>query len=257
MASKTFLTISKKECAVVYKDILSNSDKKWESGEKLADNEEYGGATSLAIISVEELVKGLIVFFDGQGFDFRRVKGMKSIFENHQIRYLIAFSMFVMGFVGEELVKLAQSFKGRPQEFLILTNRIKTDKEFLRTTGTRFMLKKLVVLKNEFDWFSRVDIFRQDGFYCDYEEQLKNPISITKEDYQHVISRLEKVRLVGKTLIESFDTTDKIYLDHFAKMKRDFMTNKLYDKIGESLATVRQSRDNPFDLIKKNMAKNK
>lgn len=255
MASKTFLTISKKECSTVYKNILDNSDKKWESGKKLADTGEYGGATSLAIISIEELVKGLIVFIDGQGFDFRRVKGMKSIFENHQIRYLIAFSMFVMGLAGEELVKLVQSFKGRPQELTTLMNKIKTDKEFLRTTGTRYVLKKLVVLKNEFDWFSRVDIFRQDGFYCDYDEQLKNPISITEEDYRHVISRLEKVRLVGKALIDSFDTKDEVYLEHIRKMKRDFKAKRFYDKIGESLATVRQSRESPFDLIKNSMKK--
>src|SRR4051812_38270732 len=96
MSSKTFLTIPKKECLEVYKTILKNSDNKWESGKKLADIGDFGGATSFALISVEELIKALIVFLDGKGFEFRSLKGIDTFFKNHKIRYIIAYAMFAM-----------------------------------------------------------------------------------------------------------------------------------------------------------------
>jgi len=105
MSSKTFVTISKNECLTVYRNVLEHSDQKWESGKQLAKINDFGGATSMAIISVEELVKSLIIFLDGKGFEFRSIKGISTLFDNHQIRYLLAYTMFAMGLFGDELMK--------------------------------------------------------------------------------------------------------------------------------------------------------
>lgn len=254
--SKSFMTIPKKECLIVYKKIWEHSEGKWTSGKKLAEAGDYGGATSFAIISIEELVKCLIVFFDGKGFEFRKVKGIKTIFENHQIRYLIAFAMFIIGLAGEELVKFINAFKNDPQGLAAFVKRLQTDKEFLESTVARFALRKLVILKREFDWFSQVDIFRQEGFYSDYNEQLKSPISITKDDYEEVINRLEKVRLVGKYLIESVETKDMLFQKQIGNIRRDFKANKIYEKAGTALTSVKLSKVNPFEFIKGKMNNN-
>ncbi len=255
MSSKTFLTISKKECLIVYRDILENSDKKWDAGKKLADIEEYGGATSMAIISVEELIKALVVFLDGKGFEFRNVKGMDAIFNHHQIRYFLAYAMFVMSLFGEELLKFIGKVRENPNSIIILSEEIKNDKEFFEKNIKFYLFRKMILIKEEFNWFSKVDIFRKEGFYCDYDDQLKNPIKITKEDYYGVFQRLERVKKIGIALIDSFNIQDEKTTEQFDNIKRDFKQKDYYQKIGDSLATMRKTRQSPFDLIKQSFDK--
>jgi AbiV family abortive infection protein len=256
MSSKTFLTISKKECLIVYKNILENSDRKWESGKNLAKINDFGGATSMAIISVEEMIKAIVVLLDGKGFEFRNVKGMDVVFNHHQIRYLIAYAMFVMSLLGDELLKFLTRIRENPDEMIKIEEAMKqNEEEFFERNLKHYCFRKLIQLKKEFDWFSQVDIFRQDGFYCGYEEQLKNPISIDSCDYEKVINRLEKVRKVGKELIISFENQEVNFTKPFLRLKKDFKQKKYYKHIEKSLATVRQSRESPFDLIKKKFPK--
>lgn len=252
MSSKTFLTISKKECLEVYTSILKNSDQKWEAGKNLAAINDYGGATSMAIISVEEMVKALIVFLDGKGFEFRNVKGMDTVFKHHQIRYLIAYAMFALSLVGDELFKFLAKIRENPSEVIRMDEAmVQNEEEFFEKNIKQYLFRKLIQLKREFDWFSQVDIFRQDGFYCDYDEQLKNPITISSYDYEQVIQRLEKVLKVGKEIILAFENQDEKLTDQFKDIKRNFKQKKYYQHIENLLATVRQSRETPFDLIKK------
>jgi AbiV family abortive infection protein len=254
MENKTFLNISKEECSIVYKKIIDNSNNKWNSCKSIAETKEYGTAISLAIISIEELVKALIVFFDGHGFEFRKIKGIKSIFANHQLRYFIAFIMFVMGLMGEELIKFIQKFHDNPEEMTKTMERMTSDEKFLNQIGFRYLLRKMVLVKNEFDWFSKVDLFRQEGFYSDYENQLKTPISINEEDYNQMVLRLEKVRTVGKELISSFESTNVEAQKNLERLRMHFKDKEIYDKISNVLTTTRQSKTTPFELIKKNIS---
>lgn len=254
MESKTFLNISKEECSIIYKKIIENSDNKWNSGKKIAETKEYGTATSLAIISIEELVKALIVFFDGYGFEFRKVKGIKSIFENHQLRYFIAFIMFVLNLVGEELIKFLQKFHDNPEEMIKTMERMTSNEKQLNQIGFRYLLRKMVLVKNEFDWFAKVDLFRQEGFYSDYENQLKSPISINENDYNQLILRLEKVRVVGRELISSFESKNPEAQKNRERLKMYFKDKQIYDKISNALNSTKQSKATPFEFIKMNIS---
>lgn len=255
MSSKTFLTISKNECLFVYKQILSNSDAKWKSGINLGALGDYGGATSIAIISIEELIKALIVFFDGKGFELRRVKGMDVLFKQHQIRYVIAYTMFVMSLFGDELIKFIMEYREKPQALIAFMEEMKSDKDIFERKMKFYLFRKIIVLRKEFEWFSKADLFRQDGFYCDYDEQLKNPIAISLDDYQIVFQRLEKVRIFGKGIIDAFNSNEEIYNEQIERFRQDFRQKDYYTKIAYSLATLRQTKMSPFDLFKESFIK--
>ncbi|MBK7683086.1 MAG: AbiV family abortive infection protein [Bacteroidetes bacterium] len=252
MSSKTFLTISKEECLVVYKDIINNSDNKWASAKNLTDLKDYGASTAMAIISIEELVKSIIVFLDGKGFEFRTIKGIGIIFRNHQIRHLIAFAMFVVSVFGDDLFKFLAKIRENPNEIEKFSENFKKENHELFERKLKFyLIRKIIRLKGEFDWFSQADIFRQDGFYCDYDESLKTPISISAKNHKEVIHRLEKVREVGKAIIEAYECTDEITVKYLKLAVKECKKQNLYFQIGNSLASVRQTRTNPFHLVRK------
>lgn len=246
---KTFMTLSKEECLIAYKDVLSNSESKWEAGLKNAKNGEHGIALSLAIISIEELVKSLIILMDGKGFNIRSTKGIHTIFRNHQIRFVIAYAMFVVSVFGEELIRLIQMLKGDPKLLPNLIVKFTNNDPVMLRWLKIYSIKKFLMLKREFEWFSQVDLFRQDGFYSDYDGMLRSPLKIDGQNYFEVIHRLDKVRRVGKSLIDSLNSEEELYTEHFQNMKQMFYQENFYDKIGAALSTVRKARQNPFDVI--------
>ena len=107
--AKKFSSLSTAECTAAYKEMMVAADKEWEAGAQLAALSKHGNAVALLIISIEEYVKALLIFFDSKGFRFRNTKGVDVFFRNHQIRYIIAFVMVVMNLFGEEAKKMIAS----------------------------------------------------------------------------------------------------------------------------------------------------
>jgi AbiV family abortive infection protein len=250
MINKSLATISRKECRDVYKEILENSDQKWNEGKLLSGTKSYGTATSLAIISIEELIKALIIFFDGIGFEFRRVKGMNRFFKHHQIRYFIAYSMFVLSLIGDEFFVFLSKMRNNPEEAENLIEELENDNELMIKKFKYYGLRKFVILSKEFKWFSQTDIFRQEGFYSDYKDQIKNPMKITETHYFEVIQRLEKVRNVCKELIKTFDSQSEVVEKLCNTLKIDFKKKNYYGFIERNLKTMQEKRKTPFDLIR-------
>jgi hypothetical protein len=122
----------------------------------------------------------------------------------------------------------------------------------IRMKTKYYVLRKMILLNKEFEWFSKVDVFRQRGFYSDYQESLKSPTTITYADYLHAIERLERVRKIGKSIFEGFEIQDDNAIQSINDMRINFRQRNLYGHLGNELAKLRQSRDNPFDTIKKN-----
>ena len=228
--SKNFLTISKQECLIVYKDVLENSDTRWNIVNKLAKLGDYGGATSCTIISIEELVKALIIYFDGRGFYFRKVKGMKIFFRNHQIRYVIAYVIFVMNVFAQKLKKFILKIRDDPEYILRLSKEIKHE-NFLEKKLKIPLLRKLSELRKEFEWFSDIDISRQNGFYIDYSNVLKTPLNITSQDYIKLKTKLAKVRNVGNGIIQVFEENSPETALQLANLLNDFRKKEYYNFI--------------------------
>lgn len=248
--NKDFMNIPKKECLVVYKGMINHSDAKWNSGEKLAEIGDYGTATSLLIFSIEELIKSLVILLDGKGFEFRNTPGVKIVFQDHRIRYVIAYLMFSMNLFGEDLICFILKVRNDKQEVFGLMKEFEKNKESLVEKFIIYLYQKIKLIDEENEWFSQVDIFRQDGLYCDYEQQFKNPLMIGEGNYLGVLERLKKVRSFGKEFITIAESDDDELIKQIKQLSRQFREDRVYQKLGNSLSGVRKSGENPFDLIK-------
>ena len=243
--------MSKKDCLVHYREVLQTSESNWRSGILLSEAGQFGNAMSMGIISSEELVKALIILFDGKGFEFRKVQGMDVLFANHQIRYVIQYAMLVLNIFMEEFKTYIQKFREDPVIGMAFFDGLKANDVNLLSQLEKYGIEMFERLSSEFQWFSKVDLYRQQGFYSDYEDQLKTPIRVDAETYQQAFSRLAKVREVGLELITALESSDKLNVDHFNNMRRSLKQKKTYAQIGKSLAVLRQTRENPFVVITK------
>jgi AbiV family abortive infection protein len=249
MSSKTFTTLSQADCSSFYKAILENAEDKWATAQLLSQNSKFGSAVPMLIVSIEEYIKALVVFFDGQGFTIRKVKGMEHFFTQHKLRYIIAYIAFAMGVFGNDLVRLLLMVKANPALIGELLQDIQTNEAAFQKKMVKYFQKKTRLLLSELDWFASVDLFRQNGMYSDVRDRFLSPLEISEQDYRQVYRRLKKVKTVCRGIIEGAGDNPGVG-EHIEKMKKDFRQKGYYDKIAAALASIKERKVDPFKEIK-------
>lgn len=248
--TRNFLNISKKECVTASKEVLKNSDKHFELAEKLYLLNENGSAISHTIIGSEELIKALILHLDSIGFNFRQIKGMKGIFDNHQLRYFISFIIFSFSVVSDELKFFIEKIRNKEigiEQLEEFNRKMKVDDAEFKVKIFTKIISKIEFLLNEINWFSNFDLFRQKGFYVDFENEIKTPLQATEQDYTSIMVRIERVR---KTVFEIIDSLNDKSEDN-KKLLEDILqkvnNEKVYNSISKFIQNVRLNKTNALD----------
>jgi len=251
MASKPLNTLSQDECSDYYDILVKNAKSQWDIADTLSAAGQYGAATSHLLISIEESMKSIIVFMDTQGYTFRHIKGIDAIFRNHRIRFFIAYIMFAIGLIGEDFIKLLGKIKKNPglaDEYVKLF----TGKEEMPLELKYYLLRKMILLKNEKELFKKADLFRQIGFYADYNAEAHSPQDMTQETYNTIYERMLKVKKFTASLIKAYSPSDETMKKLIANNKKIFNENKFYSLIERGLLKAKNTKDSPFDLLNDN-----
>lgn len=111
-------------------------------------------------------------------------------------------------------------------------------------------MRRFIGLSHEMEWFSQVDLFRQDGFYSDYDGELKTPLVISKQTYIETMERLIRVRFAANEIIRVLQKPDEQFVTEFKKMKQQFRQDDMYTKVSAGLQMVRQTKHDPFAFMK-------
>lgn len=254
MSNKTFVNLSREECLRECSVLFENAKRKWKTAETVAEIEkDYGSAVTLSIVSIEEFVKGLILYLDGKGFEFRSVKGVAGILnKNHEMRYFIAFVMFTINVIGNDVFKWMKRFMMNPEYAESLTKQLEEKDRVLDVKMKFYLLRRLVKLRTEYEWFERVNSYRQDGLYTDYQDgALKSPMVIDKNYYKDVRKRLKKIYLMCMQILvvpneRAQGIEDKAYNDVLQMFKKD----NIYEKLSNAINTVKSSKMSPFELAR-------
>jgi len=247
---KGFLNINKEECLAASKDVIKNSNKQFELADKLYLLNEYGSAVSHIIIGSEELIKALILHLDGVGFKFRQIKGMKSIFDNHQLRYFMSFIIFSFSIVSDELRNFIEKIRNKEigiNELEEFNTKIKDDNAEFKVEIFTKIISKIEFLLNEINWFNNFDLFRQKGFYVDYVGEIKTPLNATEKDYTSIKVRIERVRKTVYEIIDSLNNQSEDNSKLLADILEKINNKDVYNSIAEFIQNVRLSKTNALD----------
>lgn len=248
---RMFADLSEEECSVAYKLFFDTAESAWENGINLAYKGSYGFAVSTLFISIEEYVKSFVIFLDSKGFHFRHVKEVEHFFENHQIRYVIAYFMFTMSIVGDELKKFILSVRENPAKVQILYNEIKASENYFETKLLFYLKRKAVLLRKEFAWFAKAEVFQQAGMHCNFKDMFASPLTVSKSEYRDVFIRLERVKDVMKYMVAGFESTDETSQIQIERIKVSFEKHNHYKKISDALLKLSHSKMAAFDYLRK------
>jgi len=210
--TKTFINLSSEECAEVYPSIIKNSDDHFNIAHILQENLHYGSAVSHLVLGSEELVKALIMFFDGIGLKLRQTDGVSRFFRNHKSRhYLSTIIQIISVFVITPVMEIATTYKS----ITLSKKNISKMNDFERALFgvdekeselliSRWAKKLAESSKPLIDFWDEADYFKQQGFYVDYENRLIAPTQIKKADYIIALKATSRFREDCKKLINYF-----------------------------------------------------
>lgn len=253
---KNFTTLSSSECLAYYPEIIKNAESKFRTADKIAEHGDYGTALSTQIIGLEELIKAVVLFADGKGFEFRKVKGMNSVFKNHGLRYLISFFLFVFSVFGEALqegidyiIKKAATKEGLAEYRAMMTDK----KEFFDKYILPYFKEKLRFVLEELAWYRDFDKVRQLGFYSDFKEELHNPINIDKEFYLKFMERLERVKKIVFQIIKEMNMNHPFVNEYLPKTIEDCKKNEIYGLLALLLEKTRSQKKDALTLVSEHL----
>lgn len=252
MNNKTFLTLSVQESIKEYKFLLLNSDEKWVICEDHIEKEQYGLATSMAIISTEELIKSIIVFSNTLGFEFGRSKEMEKFFKDHSIRFLVALGLFALNDLWQDMAKILMYMVRDPNAIERWKEEMNNFEIFMEEKLKPYFDKKIDIYKKEFEWFSTLEALRQDGFYYDYNEEALNTPFSQEAKCRDVYQKLEIVRNMAKGFIASYENNDE-GIQHLQSTIQEWDKKNYYQRVDKMLLLLRKTSRNPFDAIRKKM----
>jgi AbiV family abortive infection protein len=237
-SDKQLFNISPKECLRLYPLVWQNSRDNSRAAKVLAANDLYGQGTALAMISMEEMIKCVILALDGNGFNFRSAKGVSRFFKEHNIRYYTGLLLMVASVFGEDVLTYIETVVKNPAELIALDKRFKVEGE-MEKAALGWLRRNLLKIMEIMPFFSSMDKNRQRGFYCDYVELFQSPSDVTEKQYLVTVEILEKVNKVAALIIGMLESTDPEIRKHIASTVNQFKEKKVYEKIAGMIGGMR------------------
>ncbi len=243
---KNFMTLSKAECLEVSEQLQENAKGKYKDALLLADNGSYGSAIFNMILSMEEQMKAIIIFFDGNGFRFRqKVKGIKKLFTDHQLRYLLGFFLSVIDLVAPDLERKLDEFRTNPEKFLSVNPKDPAFQEMMRL----WVVDKIKALAAKAEWFSSIKNIREEGIYVDVKGSFSSPMDKSKEEFEQVKKQVDGLRKIIDSLIVGELLPEDPLWGSIQGIKKQFIEEGWYEKLSKEVKKI--STDDQYLPFKK------
>lgn len=189
--SKTFLTLDKKESLEVSDHTIKNAIILQDTAKYAAGNNNFGVATSLMILSIEEIIKAQVLFFQGVGIRVHRIKNANKIFSSHKDKHQVAsqlqFLKIIEGFINAWNYKPnKKKYKTDSKLMNTILNGLQDVQSFIEPIS--LISKSVEQMKGNVEWIEKANDLKNRGFYVDYKGDIKLPQDVTIETFDKASS---------------------------------------------------------------------
>ncbi len=173
MQEVTFINLSKENSKDLHINIFENAKRLKSDSLLISDvNKSYGSASSLLILSSEEVIKAILVLLHSHGYRVYLLKDAKGFFKNHEIRHslqmLIETGMSLFDTIDKwENRKLNKQIPNTKRKWLNNTLQFLSD--------TAFALSNVSSAMNRIEGIKKFNGLKNAGFYVDYKNEILIP----------------------------------------------------------------------------------
>lgn len=198
---KRFIDLKPEEALGLEKEIYQNAKRlEVDAFTLVSANRSYATATSLLVLSLEELIKATIILLHSQGYKVYQIKDIKLVFTKHEFRHSVAqfLEVTIGGFnISKNLDRKRNTSVSRNKGVFGAIGEVLLT--ILENTPQAYRTYKNVSNLENFN------NYKNNGLYVDYRVQLQTPIvKITEKEYSQVKS-------VHKTIDELFNNLDNLF----------------------------------------------
>nr|WP_319399006.1 AbiV family abortive infection protein [uncultured Carboxylicivirga sp.] len=173
---KKFSSISRIEALEIYPRIIDNFNQLKKVAHFAYDDNNFGTAQSLYILSSEELIKSFVIYLHGVGGNVFQIKEIKGIFSDHKTKHEFSILLELLRII-EAVIIFSEEDSDIPK-----TGIKWIDKFMYYADKTSKAIQPLKNLDVNVEWWSNANTFKNRGFYVDYREQLLLPQDITEDE---------------------------------------------------------------------------
>lgn len=164
MQELTFINLSKEKSKDLHLDIFKNAKHLKRDSSILADvNKSYSSASSLLILSSEEVIKAILVLLHSHGYRVYLLKDAKGFFKNHEIRH----SLQMLIETGMSLFETVNKWESRK----LKKQPPKTSRKWLNNTmqflsDAAFVLSNVSTAMNRIEGIKKFNNLKKCGVLC-------------------------------------------------------------------------------------------
>ncbi len=230
--------MSRDECLKYCPQVIDKAKIKFKRALEAADDSDYDSAVSMLIVSNEIMSQAFFLYLDGVGFEFRKMKGMKNFFNNHNLRYQFALVNSMLVVLGEDAAKfLARLF----MEPGFMKNILESHD--LGDAFTRYIKEATLKVLHEIELISEFDKFRQIGTYADYHDGFQ---SVSLSEYQRILGIVEKLNKMLQLIMGELKE-DEPRID----LLNTFKEEDYYAQLEASISKVSDKKYDSYEELRK------
>lgn len=195
---QNFINLSSNDSKGLDQSIYNNARKLRNDAILLAEtNKSYCSATSLLILSSEEIIKATLVFLHSQGFKVYLIKGAKRFFSDHKIRHEVAQLVEV----GSSLMETMTIWEEQREKPLFKTKVKWLDWGLNGLNDIVKSVQPLVDSGKRIEKLQEFNDLKNQGLYVNYEDKLFSPqFQIDADEYTTVKNIVERTFKFYKSL---------------------------------------------------------
>ena len=88
-----------------------------------------------------------------------------------------------------------------PASLLLFSRMLNSNNGAVHLALKKYLLRKFVLVRKEYQWFKKIDALRHSGVYSDFAETLAALCDLTHTDFLYARKRLEKTKNICIHLI--------------------------------------------------------
>lgn len=213
---RNFLNVSAQESKGFHAPIYFNARKLKNEALLLAENKAYSTATSLTVLSTEELIKAILVLLHSEKYKVYRLKEAHKFFKDHAIRHHLAQLIET----GVGLLEAKEKWNCSK------LNKMSSNTSFIESIlhalfSSYNACKPISNSKERIKKLQEFNDLKNQGFYVDYSDGLKVPIDqipindfyVTIEINRRIMTFYKKLRLLFHPLINKY-LSEKEVINH-------------------------------------------
>ena len=233
---KKFKDLKPQESIGLNDVIFSNAMKLKKDAELLIEiNKSYSTATSLLVLSTEEITKSILVLLHSKNYNVYKIKDINQAFYRHNTKHLIA--QFLNGLFG--LFKIQQIIEKREKKTLIKGKGFKAGlANFLIffAEASPSIFEGYVNISN----IDKFDKYKNNGFYVDYRDKILIPKNVIGEkEYLEVKRVIDTLIVLYKKLINFLTLIPNT---DYEKKNKKIKENQIHLIIDESFKDIKLNK---------------